>query len=281
MWFVELYEGAANIAHDALSNLHEYEISSDEIEEAVRVVLDALSTLAYLYDVDESASDVYAANILLYRDAANLTDSEFISLKNRLRFVDKKLGKEGYLGFLELKREFSTATSSQGSEIDSSVSEIALAVPEQCWIDIDDGRKKLSKALPGAPYAFCLNRAEAFLDTGTIAEWCSNEGDFPPSVIDELRQYFSPNGDGAEIKSFVSFPIPTYNHCSCEVNNPNGGTVGVVNIHRDRPGMLRDKGLELFIPLTSPFCQLLSQLIHRWHELMLEKAEQAKIVPKV
>jgi len=46
------------------------------------------------------------------------------------------------------------------------------------------------RVLPGAPLAFCRKRPNGYEDTATMATFCEVEGDFPPSVIQELRGYF-------------------------------------------------------------------------------------------
>ena len=45
-------------------------------------------------------------------------------------------------------------------------------------------------ALPGAPYAFVSRQSAGYRDSLTLPEWCRTQGDFPPSVQDELTRVF-------------------------------------------------------------------------------------------
>lgn len=274
--FLSLYDKAFDITHEALK-APVANGNPNDIDVAVRVVLDALTTLALRFDDgDHGPNDVYAANIFMYRGIASLTDGEFQALKSRLKFADKGLGREHYQGFLEIRKEFSTSTVTQEPDIDPVVPEIALAIPSELWVNVDMTR--LSKILPGAPEALCGAGSKAFLDTATLADWCEKNGDFQPSVINELRQYFGPDGAGKDVKSFVSFAIPTYQHCGCNTPAKDyNGSIGVVNIHRNKPGMLHGQAIELFVPLTSPFCQLLSQLLHRRDDIYSASRKSAAV----
>jgi hypothetical protein len=125
---------------------------------------------------------------------------------------------------------------------DEAVPEIKLPLPRTLE------RAGRSAALPGAPYAFLTQEMSGYHNTDTLLDWCRNKGDFAPSVISELENYFS-SGPGKAIKSFISMPLTA--------------RVGVLNIHADRPDILGPalQRREIFLALITPILLHLGDLV--------------------
>ena len=81
-----------------------------------------------------------------------------------------------------------------------------------------------------------------YRDSLTLPEWCRTQGDFPPSVQDELTDYFA-RGPGKAVRSFVSTPLRS--------------ELGVLNLHANRPDLLgpRLEKRETFQALVTPLLQ--------------------------
>lgn len=126
------------------------------------------------------------------------------------------------------------------SDGDSHVPFIALPVPQKPMTN--DGK---ALALPGAPFALLTGTQTSFDDTRLLADqWCQ---DFDAQTRDEVREYFSPAGDGGNVRSFVSFRIGS-------ADDP----VGVLNVDCNEPGILgSDEYHETLFALMQPLLRLL------------------------
>jgi hypothetical protein len=84
-----------------------------------------------------------------------------------------------------------------------------------------------------------------------LGDWCRRDGDFPESTALQIETYFA--GERARnIRSFVSVPLKTL----------AGTTLGVLNIHRNQPGLLEQREpAQQFAPLVSPFVFVLVRLL--------------------
>jgi hypothetical protein len=99
--------------------------------------------------------------------------------------------------------------------------------------------------------AFCTGGIEAYLDTRTLGEWCRQEGDFPASIADAIDEYFS-SMRAESVRSFISIPIKP----------SEGDPIGILNIHRNRRGLLEEKEpVEQFAPLIDPLIFVLIRLL--------------------
>jgi len=142
-------------------------------------------------------------------------------------------------GALLLRQDLSATTESAiGDHVNSDavVPAVALPVPDTAE------RDGLWIALLGGPRAFLTARVDGYVDTSVFAEECAKRGDFRPSVLAELRNYFS-DGPGREIRSFISRQLVYA-----------GNRIGVLNIHANRRDLLgpRLEKRETFHALATP-----------------------------
>jgi hypothetical protein len=214
--------------------------ASGLVDAAVVMLVKAMGGLARHFD-ETPDSIIYAANVMIFvpehewRDDPGALD---------LRFVDEDANRGELDGILQLVTGYSVELPSEKCPA-PGVRPIALPVPkvrrtaEQRW-----------RTLPGAPMAFCTERACCYQDTSTMAEWCDSEGDFVRTVKSALREYFRPENT-PDVRSLVSLPITALG-VPCR---------GVVNIHRNAPNILRrTESHKLFFNLMVPFCTLLAYL---------------------
>ena len=200
----------------------------------IRAVLHSLVSLALQYD-DQPLVDgrraVYSANVMLFVPNGASTVNTHIS------FFPPTYDRARLRGLLAVRAELS-ATTDSGDEhrADDAVPLINLPVPLTAEVN---GR---AAALPGAPYAFLSRQSAGYRDSLTLPEWCRAQGDFPPSVQDELTEYFA-HGPGKAVRSFVSTPLR--------------GELGVLNLHANRPDLLGPQleKRETFQALVTPLLQ--------------------------
>jgi hypothetical protein len=95
----------------------------------------------------------------------------------------------------------------------------------------------------GAPKAFLTEQVDGYHDATTLGEWCAKSGNFLPSVVDDLREYFA-NGDGRQVRSFISRPLLTF----------DGRKLGVLNLHSSRADILGDpdERMPAFLAMLTP-----------------------------
>jgi hypothetical protein len=223
------------------------ELTREAIEGAIRIVLFGVATLAQKFDA--AAPDVvYAANIMLFRPAINLSGNDGEKVRANLRFLPTETDLRALRGVLILERTLSTTTASGSPPgADDSLTPLALPVPTE----IRDQQTGRWKALPGAPMAFSTGGLEAYVDTLTLGAWCRREGDFPESIAAGIDEYFRSNR-AQSVRSFISIAIKPL----------RGDAIGVLNIHRNQPGLLEEKEpVQQFAPLVSPFVFVLIRLL--------------------
>ena len=74
--------------------------------------------------------------------------------------------------------------------------------------------------------AFLTGDVDGYVDASRLAQQCREQGDFPPSVVEDLHAYFG-HGDGRAISSFVSRRLDFL-----------GEPIGVLNLHANRRDLL-------------------------------------------
>lgn len=201
------------------------EISPDSLAAFIRSLLNSVARLALIYDdqpLGAAGPVVYSTNVMLWVPRPEGPWPE--GIRKRLRFCADDIDLGQLLGVLELRPDLSAT--SQVAELpppDDDILAMALPVPQDAK---RDGRWQV---LPGAPKAFLTERVDGYDNAATLAEWCSQNGDFRPSVIDELRLYFS-DGAGRGVGSFISRPLLTL----------DGERLGVLNLHSNQPDILGD-----------------------------------------
>jgi hypothetical protein len=242
--FDKLYQESFATALLAFSD----EATLENVEEAIRIVLDCIVSLAHYFD--GSPPNVrYSANIMLFRPCAKLGTAEREALRNRLQFASEDIDLLALKGMLDLQLPLSTTTATPNPFPDDQLVPLALPVPKTPE-KVVNGNSRF-RVLPGAPEAFQFKKLAGFHDISMLERWCHEKGDFPPGTIEDILAYFR-TGAGQSIKSFCSVPL---------AHSDEEEPIGVLNIHRDAEDMLKQKGAVLFIPLTTPFRLLLVDLI--------------------
>lgn len=231
-------------------------LSAGDIAAAIRTLLKVTLLHAEHYDRNDEGMR-YAANIMLHYSTTSLSADRFLELKAACPYKKLPFDRDETSGILELRKELSTFVvagrrpmEERNSPVDEEVSRITLPIPVDA--KTDDGRRY--SVLPGAPLAFVLEDMDGYRDTETMADWCVQKGDFKPSLSAEVRDYFEP-GSNANVRSLVSFALP--------VRRTAEGLIrpGVLNIHRDRVGMLEDKEVATHLkPLLTPLLLMLRDL---------------------
>jgi hypothetical protein len=217
------------------------------VQETIRVILNGVATLAQKFDA-ESPVVVYAANVMHFIPASSLGPAQAEEILKRLIFneVDREIA--ALQGVLDLDVELSTTTDTDKSERDSALIPMALPIPKQLWSS--DGKRL--RVLPGAPLAFCQGQLDGYEDTLRLGDWCRKE-EISETVAQQVDRYFG--GDtGKRVRSFISLPLRALDN--------NETIVGVMNIHRNKPGLLSGKApAEQFEPLVGPFQAMVVHLL--------------------
>jgi hypothetical protein len=251
--FSDLYEGCSRIYHKLLE-AHEDAAGGPELASSIRYVLFSLLNLLRRYEAG-TADTVYAANIMLYRPMSRLTAAAREQIRERTKFLPAETDFSSLRGVLDVVTDLSTTTRTE-AEVDASLSHIALPVPVQTRTE--DGSRW--RVLPGAPLAFCEAQIFLYHNPGKLSDWCREHGDFQPSVIQMMDEYFQ-RDPGRSIGSFVSIPLPS-DSAELHLNQ-----IGVLNIHCNKPGLLeqREPGKYLW-PLIVPFRTILTDMVRMFAE---------------
>src|SRR5438445_9780532 len=195
--FSQLYRTAAEMEKLAFG-IPKPSCDKATVEKCIRVVLRLVATLAQKFDGDHP--DVrYAANIMIFRLASELTGPGLDELQERLQFSEEGVGVENLRGLLDLELSLSTIASDLNSNRDPNLTGFALPIPKTARTESG------MKVLPGAPVAFVDKEVDIYIDTRNLREWCDKYGDFTEDVKRQLEAYFNKN-EGI-IRSFVSIPL--------------------------------------------------------------------------
>lgn len=240
---------------DQLERSDKAELTTDEVARVIRTVLEGVITLAKRFD--ESAEGVvYGANVMRYIPTKDRPTTDVERYAEALRFCPPELSIQRLAGVLHVDPTFSASTSDNVSgAVDPDLPAFALPFPA----DVRNGDGKW-RILPGAPLAF--HRAQCgepgydgYADTHTLSEWCRTEGAFDPQVVEKLDQYFN---SAPLIRSFSSIALKA----------PNDQPQGVLNIHRNTVGVLRETGAAgHFYELMGPFGLLFLRLLRLYDDL--------------
>jgi hypothetical protein len=204
---------------------------------ALRLMLDALAQVAWFYDGKPAAR--YASNVMLYVPAERADEGQFL----RLSFWDGQ--RTELRGMLDLQRDWSTAMGTTAAR-DKMLTPLALPIPKE------EKRGGKHRVLPGAPQAFIRRDSEFKQDSADLVRWCEEYGDFSPNVRDELKLYLATPA-GKATRSLVSISI-------IHPSRAHGDPIGVVNIHRNLPGMLGKKAAT-FILATGPIQGFIAEIL--------------------
>lgn len=199
------------------------ELTSQTLTHAIQVVLASVASLARSFD-GRPIGATYSANLMIYRPIEEIRFEDVASLRARLRFSDSGVDTSRLAGVLDLRCDLSATLARKAVYPDPGLQPLALPIPRE--IKSPDGLR--SRVLPGAPQAFCGKPLDGYADTSTLGDWCRRAGEFSESVAQDVESYFS-----GSVRSFISLPIRFV-----------GGEhpVAVLNIHCDRPSMLKGTG---------------------------------------
>lgn len=242
--YSDAYEAARFVAQDA---------RKEELALSVRVVLESIVSLVVKYDRAERGY-IYAANVMVYRDIKSLKPSDLERVRDSIRFTEQGTALEHYAGVLELVPELSTTTAIEKAVPDPVATAFALPVPVASVRNNRDAI--LTDVLPGAPTAYFYNRAVVFRDYSEMARVLDDVGDFTPSLKKKIETYFLSEA-ASHIGSFASVPL----YPKGERSEAGARPIGVLNIHRNGPGILASGFSEMFVPLSTPFRGDLTQLL--------------------
>lgn len=239
---------------DVFNYSHGLRSEPEEVAQSVRFVLRTFVILAQSFD--RAPNLRYAANVMLFRDAQQLTPAARTEIKQRLRFCDQEIGIENLRGVLDLRCDLSTVSLSSNADSDPDLKPLALPVPRQDHPGkVFPGEAEYrSRLLPGAPRAFYKGKMECYLDTSTLRAWCERHGDFSPGIQQDLDDYFRNHAMGIHVKSFVSIPL-----WNPQLENE---VMGVLNLHRDEIGILKAEPLaRQFFQVVTPNVLTLERLL--------------------
>lgn len=184
-------------------------LAPDEAKETIAgKIVEALKHIARMArDFARQPEANYGANIML---AAAPAQFSLMQATMTLRFHDPR--DLGSLAAILYSRAALCVACCDNSNA-RTVPEIAVPVPD---VEV--------LAIPGAPRALFTGRPGVHIDARRLYEDCS---DLAKPVRDDIRQYFSADGDGRDIRSFASFRLGT-------AQNP----IGILNIDSNRTGIL-------------------------------------------
>jgi hypothetical protein len=216
----------------------------DQLVLMIRGLLHGLATLALTYDnspLVDGHGATYSANVMVFVPTVDMPHVP-------LSFLPPEYDRQQLKGILLLRQDLSATSDPPAHEqvpADLDVPILALPVPH---VAERDGRWV---ALLGGPRAYLTGEVDGYVDTAVLAEEARRRGDFPPSVIDSLSNYFT-SGPGRSIRSFVSRRLER-----------RSGVVGVLNIHANRRDLLgpRSEKREIFHALATPLVQDLADAV--------------------
>jgi hypothetical protein len=236
--------------------------SPKAVKEGIVSVLSSLAHTAMLFD-GLSKPWGYCANVMVFRPFAGVEESVRLDYERRAKFSERPgVGGDGWSGVLELMPELAVSIRHDGPSYRPQLPHFVLEIPLPQYRLGGDGK---STVLPGAPEAFCVRGSAFWLDTFDMGNECREKRGMRPAVGESMDEYFK-RGEGRDVRSFVSMALlPPL--LLDEENPASVEPLGVVNIHSDKPGMLRTHGVDLFVPLTIPHKLLLSRLLTRFLKL--------------
>lgn len=230
-------------------------LSASRIRLAIRGVLAGIIKVVRVYE-NAPGNVVMAANLMLFvpKDGLlSMPPEQREEIEGGLSFGKRGPSIHTLDGVLILIEPLSTRSDLKENAHDDKVKELVLPIPTER--ELADGR---SRVLPGAPTAWATRRAHRFASQEEMLDWCHSIGAFTTETLNDLRTYLK-SPTGREVASFLSLPLP---------DAPGTRTpVGVLNVHSDQPGLLRDRKPEdsLFV-LLQPALSLLGSFLSALRE---------------
>lgn len=230
--------------------------SRDQIARVARMLLSSVAHLARKYDAAQGAT--YAANVMIYWE----TVAHWQKYMGTVEVPDVKFAEAeaalDRIPLLIIDRLLSATTGSGNIDdpdpVLTTIPNLALPVPGQSRNGRSDDGKRW-RVLPGAPLTYFTKEPNSYEDTSALGSWCRERGDFSESVSLQVESYFGQDNVRNVIGSFASIPIKS---------SANTMPIGVVNLHCNSTGILRDPGApSQFFPLIEPFTTLLADTMLR------------------
>lgn len=223
-------------------------IAREGVDVIIRVVLNGLVTLAQGFDA-EADRTVYAANLMLFHARDPLPAEE---LEARRAAIPCDLGDINpalMSGYLAIERELSTTSELTSPDQDHDLPDIVLPIPRKPAAGFS--AEDVAHLLPGATRAFIEVRPE-IIPSRKDAEDRLQEGGWSPRSRRRYLDVFD-GPASARIQSFIAIPL---------VDRRTDTVIGVLNIHRNLPGMLAEKEpADHFTRVTMPFQTMLVRLL--------------------
>lgn len=242
--FSAIYKFCHETRNDLFSNTAYIE---DDSAFAIRAILSGIISLTVAYEKHQKGAR-YGANLMLFLPTPNLNIDELRRLEGIMKFLSSGFNLARLKGALVLLPMMSISSDQNdfNATDDKLAASFALPVPNTEKDNVVD--KYI--ALPGAPLAFLTNYTNQYGDISSLCSWMENEGDFRDATVLQVRRYFT-SPEAAEVKSFLSHPLSN-----------NQGSIGVLNIHKNRIGLLNDQEQRnQFTHVMSPIFEILSEVL--------------------
>jgi len=191
----------------------------DRAVKAIREILVQLATLAHSYESRRGDLASFSANLMVFVPLPQIG-----IWRDRLLFASN-VNIDKYAGVLALDERCAVTGRDKGP----GYQPFALLVPQEPKAP---GNKRYV-VLPGAPLAFAEGRMEIVYNTAKLAEWAETEGDFLPSQIAEIREYFEKH---TVASGFISIPVPSR---SPPKPGEKDAPIGIVNIDWQKADLLK------------------------------------------
>ncbi|HVZ35084.1 MAG TPA: hypothetical protein VG963_21810 [Polyangiaceae bacterium] len=205
------------VAYEKCATICALADTPEKRKKALKYVLQSIAKLASVYDTRRSSGPqaVFVANLMWF-----IPSQDAGPWDSCVQFRGAGVSTTGVQGVLAMPAEF-VASSEPNSPL-AKLPNFALDVP----IEAGSAQKGWA-VLPGAPFAYIKKDFEHFHPGEQIAEWMKDHGDFQPSVIEKVGDYFIKNRD--KIAGFMSLPIfiptPEFQDAS------EREICGILNIH--------------------------------------------------
>jgi hypothetical protein len=255
------------------------EVESWEVVQAICIVLNALAEAAQHFD--DRVDETYHVNIMTYHSIDDIREADAVErLQSDLTFERNEVSVDRFSGVLDLRANLSIQTTTEVGgtiRVDESIPNLVLAIREE--VENENGQSFL---LPGAPRAWNQRKADAYRDTDELVEWYTNNCVYDEDVERQIRAYFerADNGIGSLVSYALAYnegeddeiPANEHRHELLVSEDQLEKPIGVLNIHRASPGILRDnpEAGPYFHLVTRPLRLLCTRLLYKLAEVESE-----------
>lgn len=253
-----------------------YKVKSELIREVIQTALMGLATLARRFDEDDE--DRYAANCMVYVKSSAISDAQEEDVNARPKHVPKDVGVKQLRGFLDFRQDLSVVSGEQSemrqlegsstneNHIDENHPSVCYGIPIEHLRDVE-GKPEPSRKWrigPGAPHTLLTGDPGLFENTDAIETWMRENTTLGVEPRTDTMRYIEDDAE-PRIGSFLSLPLSMSESGPSECDHflDPRLPIGVVNIHRSRPGLLRgrDKSLKYYHITALSILSILSDLL--------------------